>query len=198
MISLRTLSATLLGLILLGPVAHAQDTLIQERELVRRNHVSLEVGGNGGIYSLNYERQLTPHFTARVGLEFIPSALILNRSGRIDIALAAPVMLSFVPELVRLWGAPLSAELGAGALLTYSSGTETVYRYHGVVWPEVIGTRPFRRVGFTPTAAAGLRLYVAGERIAFRAGVAVFPGPRTQGQWNRWFLLPLLSVGYRF
>lgn len=195
MYSLRILSVTLLGLVLLAPSAHAQDTLAQERKILLRNHVSVEVGGSGGIYTLNYERQLTQQFTARVGFEYFP--LVENGSRDTNVALAAPIILSFVPELVRLWGAPLSAELGAGMLLLYTSGTEATYRRHEGFPPEVTGTRSFRDFTVGPTAVAGLRLYIADERVAFRAGVVTLPN-RSAWQAGEFLLWPLLSVGYRF
>lgn len=193
--TLRTLTAGLLGLFLLATVVQAQDMHSHERELVRRNHLSVEVGGNGGIYTLNYERQLTPLFAARVGIEYYPA--IESRSRDTDKAFLAPVMVSFVPELARLWGAPLSAEVGAGALLIYTSGTETVYASREDLYAGRGIVQDFRDFGASPTALAALRLYVMDERLAFRAGVAVLPN-RSEWQSGEILLWPLLSVGYRF
>lgn len=186
----------LLALMLLGYAAHAQDTAALEQQPLLRNHVSLELGGNAGIYSLNYERGLGRQVTARVGIEFVPSDLIENGSRRVDTALGAPVMVNFVPTLTHLWGASLLAELGAGVLLTYSSGTEDVYQRNGG-WAVLVGTRPFRELGFIPTIAAGFRIYVAKERVAFRAGTAAFPASKGRIVGG-WFLWPLVGVGYRF
>ena len=33
-----------------------------------RNNAFLELGGNGGLYSINFDRIIAPHFAVRVGL----------------------------------------------------------------------------------------------------------------------------------
>ena len=93
-----------------------------------RNAVYGELFGNGLYASVNYERRITPDFTARVGATPFGSLLL---------------MLNHVPDQ-----RPHSAELGFG-LLAFAGenffGTATVgYRYQ----PRSGGT--IFRVGWTP------------------------------------------------
>lgn len=191
----RLLALALLGLVLLAPSVRAQDTLTHKQEPVRHHHISVELGGNGGLYTLNYERRLTPLFAARAGLEYFP--VVDGEDRDTDVALVAPIVLSFVPEVARLWGAPLSAEVGAGFLVVYASGTETVYASREDFLGGIGTKQDFRKFGVAPTAVAAFRLYVASERVALRAGIAALPN---RSEWNgRGFILwPMLSVGYRF
>jgi len=44
----------------------------------KKNHFYLELGGNGGLYSFNYERLITDNFTLRAGFGITPGILFVD------------------------------------------------------------------------------------------------------------------------
>lgn len=87
-----------------------------------KNSVYAELGGNGGLYSVNYERFVIDDVTARIGLMYMqlgatatsgPATATANVSW-----FAAPLMVSYL----GIGGLNHKLELGAGAVVMYFSG----------------------------------------------------------------------------
>ena len=138
-----------------------------------RNSIFLELGGNGVVYSLNYDHKFFDHASARIGGSYIrfsaddPNTL----DGRISL-LFVPITASY---LVGEGNSRL--ELGGGPLITVaSSGGGTVdneqfdnFRGGGVGFTGIVGYRLqprnggfLFRIGFTPVFAPGYFLPWAG------------------------------------
>jgi hypothetical protein len=109
-----------------------------------RNTLFVEGLGNGGAYSLNYDRLLSPNVALRVGFNFVP---------------AIPVTLSYLVNL----GAANHIELGIGFLATLGErsgflGTGILgYRYqepNGGLFFKA-GFTPFFGNGFAPWVGVG-------------------------------------------
>src|ERR1043165_8241224 len=90
-----------------------------EEERVAKNTVYLELGGNGLIYSVNYERFLSNDLNVRVGLEYFSlTASGSGGSGNATLAIF-PVTVSFL----GLSKGPHAFELGAGIDIAYASAS---------------------------------------------------------------------------
>ena len=101
--------------IALLPLAARAD--LEER--TAKNTVYLELGGNGLIYSVNYERFLSRDLNVRVGLEYFSlNASSGSASGNATLAIF-PVTVSFL----GLSKGPHAFELGAGLDIVYASAS---------------------------------------------------------------------------
>ena len=135
------------------------------------NAVYVELLGNGGIYSLNYDRLLTSKVAARVGFMGLAAADETGSAG----VVAAPVMVSY------LFGEGNSHfETGVGVMLAAG----------GVVNVEGFENESFS--GAVGTATLGYRYQRHGGGFVFRAGLT--PLFDTSGI-APWFGL---SFGYGF
>lgn len=132
-----------------------------------KNLVYLELLGNGGLYSVNYERMLTDDLSARLGFSYLTfgaSASSGGEGGSVRGTLVtAPVMLNYT-----VGGKNHRAEIGAGATLVYmsasASGSGVSSSGEGVaaLGTGVVGYRYSPadggfvfRAGFTPLVGKG-------------------------------------------
>lgn len=131
-----------------------------------RNFVHLEALGNGGLYSLNYNRVLWKDVTARVGVSYVGASAGFWGAGGEARLVTAPAMANYVglgSERNRL-------EMGLGVLLVYASGGVRLLR-RGLEDNRTVlmGTATFGyrylprdgftiNVGFTPIFGVGLFL----------------------------------------
>jgi hypothetical protein len=121
-----------------------------------RNGVYLELLGNGGLYSVNYERMFNDHLTGRIGYSAWNSpALFFGGSGP-DRYHTLPVTVSYL-----LGGGERKLELGGG--VTLGRGTEDRF------------SDEKRNFSFTTlTGIIGYRSHPPGGGYLFRAGVTPF------------------------
>jgi len=144
----------------------------QERALpAAPNAVYLELAGNGLLYTLNYDRLLTPNVAARVGFMGLGAASDSASAGIV----AAPLMVSY------LFGQGNSHfETGLGVMLAA-----------GAV-DEVEGFEDESFSGAVGTATIGYRYQRPGGGFVFRAGVTPFFDTGGIAPWIG------LSLGYGF
>ena len=158
---MKILAAALL--VLLAPSVQAQTA--------PRNSLYLEHMGNGGILSVNYERDVAPSFSLRAGAGMLPVALDENDADHY----LSPVMVNY-----RVGGGDLRQELGIGVVIDRS----------------VRGDLPAHvrvpGVGVTPTLTLGMRYAPSHSRLLLRGG---FTPLTIRGE-----VLPSygLSIGFRF
>jgi hypothetical protein len=160
-------------LILIICLIFLTDCLAQEA-YVAKNSVFGELFGNGGLYSINYERSLSKNINARIGFSTIATRDFIDKttSGRIT---TFPVLLSF------LTGKRSNhIELGTGFLL----GNKKDY----------YGTRSIIDI----TAFAGYRYQPGGRGFLFRAGLTPFLSLNGTNYPDKIFLSGGLSFGYHF
>jgi hypothetical protein len=141
------------------------DMIQAKSERSAKNSVYLELGGNGALYSLNYERFLMDDATVRLGAMFMSvSASATNGTTTSSASVswfAAPLMLSYLGV-----GSPNhKLELGAGAVMMYFSGTgastfSATTTAHGFV--------------MAPTATVGYRYVPTDGGFNFKAGFTPF------------------------
>ena len=84
----------------------------QKDRVFKPNHLNLELGGNGLIYSLNYERLLSESFTLRGGIGVTPGLILVEGT-----FFHIPVTVSYLAG-----GERSKFEIGLGA--TYFGGTD--------------------------------------------------------------------------
>jgi hypothetical protein len=125
-----------------------------------KNAVYLELLGNGGLYSINYERALLDNVTARVGFSYFSvGATAADGSGQQSSAkislMTAPIMANYL-----VGGKSHNLELGAGALVVYASGEAS----GGGASSSAEG------VGIAGTATVGYRYQPQDGGFLFKAG----------------------------
>lgn len=128
---------------------------IQAQEGFAKNGVYLELFGNGGIYSLNYERFLSPDFSLRAGFGSFSGESFW---GSEEISLTTfPLLGNYFYGKGRN-----KLELGAGFLV----GTKKIES----TWDETSSTTTI----FDLTALIGYRNQKPGGGLIFRAGLTPF------------------------
>jgi hypothetical protein len=118
-----------IGLASLRPiVAQAADLDVKQEqtERVAKNSVFVELGGNAGLYSLNYERFFLDEVGLRVGLMYMSvSGTSTSGTGTVSASASwfgAPLMFSYL----GIGGENHKLDLGAGVVLMYlSAGAST-------------------------------------------------------------------------
>ena len=106
---------------------------------IKRHRIFLEMAGNGGFYSVNYERNITERFSARIGTELFPPAW--TEEG--ETIAGFPLMLNY--QVYRLGNHHLLA--GIGTLLV----TNGINSLTGTLTYELhVDNRAMLRLGFTP------------------------------------------------
>jgi hypothetical protein len=144
-----------------------------------KNVLYVELLGNGGIYSVNYERFVTDDMNLRLGFDYLSLSLTGTDSSGNKASGSATVL--FIPLMFNYFGVGSlnhKLELGAGPLFVYASGeasslgdqasasgfavagTATIgYRYvpHDGGFNFKIGFTPiFGQGGFLPFGGLGL------------------------------------------
>ncbi|MGE0321699.1 MAG: hypothetical protein AB7S68_05310 [Polyangiaceae bacterium] len=152
-----------------GPVADdvPTDTGTDEAEAPStrsaKNSLYIELLGNGGLYSLNYERNLTDDVAARVGFSYISLSASAGDDSANVTFMSFPLMANYL-----LGGGNHHLELGAGATVLYASGeaetggSRSSGEGVGVAGTATVGYRYQPRdggflfkVGFTPLVGSG-------------------------------------------
>jgi len=119
-----------------------------------RNSLYFELAGNGGLYSINYDRLFSENFGGRIGFSYIPKLEFIFSSVN-DITII-PITLNYLTRSAH------KLELGAGIAVIHISGGE-LFGFKadkgasGVVGTGTIGYRYqpqdggfLFRIGFTP------------------------------------------------
>ena len=144
----------------------------QDRALPKApNAVYFELFGNGLLYSLNYDRLLTPKIAARVGFMGLAAADDSSSAG----VIATPLMVSY------LFGEGNSHfETGIGVMLA-AGGVESVEGFEDESFCGAVGT-----------ATLGYRYQRPGGGFVFRAGVTPMFNTSNVAPWFG------ISLGYGF
>ncbi len=169
-----------------APVAQAapapvpyQETVPEKKSKERTafNSVFVELLGNGGLYSLNYDRIVAENVSIRGGFSYIS----VSASG---VASSANVTLMTFPLLANfLVGSPSHKfELGAGPLIVYASGTTSA----GGATGSASG------LGVVGTAVIGYRYVPYDGGFHFKVGVTPFFSGNGFFGWGG------ISFGYTF
>lgn len=151
----------LLGVGLLSaPKVRAQEVLQKSKNTdFARNSIFVELLGNGGIYTLNYDHKFFNHVSARIGAEYVSlTGSDTNIEDRVSIFLL-PVMINY---LVGNGNSRL--ELGAGAILGGVNANVDNETVNGIGGGSFTGTVGYRlqprdggflfRIGFTPIVSS--------------------------------------------
>ena len=119
------------------------------------NTVFLELGGNAGIYSVNYERVLPSAVSLRAGFSYLSVSAASGTSGSNVTWSSFPLTVSYL----GLGGGTVKFEVGGGVALHRFSGSAT--------WGfgDEVKTGAFVPL---PTAIAGLRIAPAGGGFNFK------------------------------
>lgn len=130
-----------------------------------KNLVYFELLGNGGLYSLNYERMIGNDLSARLGFSYFSVSASSSNGSQTSTAKAdivtAPVMLNYMTG-----GKNSKFELGAGALVVYASASGT----GGGATSSVDG------MGVAGTGTVGYRYSPADGGFVFRVGFTPIVG----------------------
>ncbi len=150
-----------------------------------RHHVFLEIGGNGLLYSLNYEYRFAKAFVVRAGGAYL--YLQEKTTEKNQHIASLPITVSY---LLNLCQQQHYVEVGGGAMLFLSSGTISSYKATTDFFPNltaIIGYRyqPIRKhwsckVAFTPyygmsslINSQGEAFNLIGNRLQFWGGVGI-------------------------
>jgi hypothetical protein len=178
---LRPACLALTALILLPPgLTAAQESAAEtDRPIDAPNAIYFELGGNGIIYTFNYDRRFQDKLTGRIGLMYVGGSVSTSEgeSGEADILLI-PVMVNGL-----LGGGNHRFELGLGPVFAGASGSGTTVE--GVDF-EASG------FGFGGVASTiGYRHQPVDGGFVFRIGLTPF----LLGDFALW---GGLSLGYAF
>jgi hypothetical protein len=88
------------------------------KERKAKNLVYLELLGNGGVYSINYERMLTDDLSARLGFSYLSVSTSAGDASAKANLVTAPALINYT-----VGGRNHRAEVGAGATLVYVSAS---------------------------------------------------------------------------
>lgn len=117
----------------------AQEASPESPQSNKPQRIFLEMAGNGGFYSINYERNITERFSARIGTELFPPSW--TEEG--ETIAGFPIMVNY--QIYRLGNHHLLA--GIGTLLA----TNGVNSITGAIAYELqVDSRAMLRLGFTP------------------------------------------------
>ena len=157
-----------MGLIALAAGAARADEsegLQAKSERSAKNSVYVELGGNGALYSLNYERFVLDDAAIRIGAMFMSvSASATTSAGTSSASVswfAAPLMFSYLGI-----GSPNhKLELGAGGVMMYFSGSGA---------STFSATASASGFVIAPTATVGYRYVPTDGGFNFKAGFTPF------------------------
>jgi hypothetical protein len=162
----------LLTLALLGMLGSTGSLAAQARAIAAApNAVYVELLGNGLLYTLNYDRLVTPNVAARVGFMGLGAASDSASAA----VVAAPLMVSYL-----FGGGSSHLETGIGVMLA-AGAVDEVEGFEDESFSGAIGT-----------ATVGYRYQRPGGGFVFRAGVTPFFDTSGIAPWIG------LSLGYGF
>lgn len=152
----------------------APDSKSSSSERKAKNVMYLELLGNGGLYSINYERMLSNDMSARLGFSYFSiSASGTSSDGQQSSAKAsivtAPALFNYM-----VGGKNHKLEMGAGATLIYVSASAS----GGAASASGEG------VGVAGTGVVGYRYSPADGGFVFRAGYTPLVGKGGYMSWG--------------
>ncbi len=171
--SLFSIGSALLLLVLLS----SETTYAQAEEpnpQSAKHSVYLELGGNAGIYTVNYDRKFADHFSGRVGFMVFGGQSDQPTDDQIGVAIF-PITANYLAS-----SGSHRLELGAGPLFMAAGGE--LERYGSV------GGAGFAGV----TSTFGYRYQPVGGGFVFRIGLVPFYSASRPQLWAG------LSLGYSF
>lgn len=174
---------SILTLLLISLSSNAQDVSNY------KNAVMLEIGGNGFIYSVNYERFLSKNINGRAG--FSGWKIIENQTNKSMIVISFPISFNY---LINLSNQKHFIETGIGVMNLITSGD--LVEYKGVTNYYL---NPFINLGYIykPTK----------NRLSYRAGLSPFLGTKSfinpakqsfQPLGSKMQIWGYIGIGYRF
>lgn len=134
-----------------------------------KNLVYLELLGNGGLYSVNYERMLGNDLSARLGFSYLSMGASSGEASAKATLVTAPVMLNYM-----IGGKNHKLETGAGATVIYVSASAE----SGGMSASGEG------VGIVGTGTVGYRYSPADGGFVFRVGYTPFFGKGGFVSWG--------------
>lgn len=150
------------GIITLGIISAistpspAQEAVQDSEAAFKRHSIFLEMGGNGGFYSLNYEYSLMQRISVRLGTELFPSAWTED----VETVAGFPVMVNY--QVYRLKNHRLLVGLGA---LVVTNGVTSMTA--SVAYELRVADEAMLRLGFTPHYVDGSYAPWAGVGVGF-------------------------------
>jgi hypothetical protein len=152
----------------------------------KQNSLYLELGGTSLLYSLNYERFLSPDFAVRVGFSYISVSAVATSGMSTESATASWATVPLMGEYLGIRSGSHSLELGAGINFMYMSGHASTFE----------STASFTGVTAVPAANIGYRYSDPKGGFVFRAGYTpLFVVTGDDKTVISWFGT---SFGYRF
>ena len=154
-----------------------------------KNAVIFELGGNGLVYSVNYERFLTKNINTRVGLSFW--RIIENQTDKSMTVMSYPLSFNY---LINMSGQKHFIEAGIGAMNLVTTGD--LVEYKGVTNYYL---NPFLNLGY--------RFRSTKNRLLYRVGLSPFLGTKSFTNPTEQSFQPLgskiqfwgyLGIGYSF
>lgn len=154
-----------------------------------KNMVMLEIGGNGLVYSVNYERSLRQNFKTRAGFSFFK--IIENQTEKSLIVMSYPISLNYLLDLGRK---SHFLETGIGLMNLVTSGN--LVEYKGVT-----------NYYLNPFVNLGYRYEPTKNRFLYRIGLSPFLGTRSLTNPTEQGFQPLgakfqiwgyMGVGFKF
>jgi hypothetical protein len=165
----RSLCCGLTMSLIVGAAATARadesEVLQAKSERSAKNSIYVELGGNGALYSLNYERFFIDDAAVRIGAMFMSVSATASGGGTTASAsaswFAAPLMFSYLGV-----GSPNhKLELGGGAVMMYFSGSGTSSFATNISASGFV---------IAPTATVGYRYVPTDGGFNFKAGFTPF------------------------
>lgn len=138
-----------------------------------KNNIFLELGGNGGLFSINYERALNTNLNGRVGFGNWTSSFLGGKETKIT---TIPVMLNHLVGKRKSF-----FEIGGGFLF----GNKNENNISSLI--------------FDLTAFLGYRYQAPGDGILFRIGMTPFLSLDSKANYpDKAFISGGFSIGYHF
>lgn len=149
--------------------------LSQEAAAQRDDALYFELAGNGGVFSVNYDRAIVGRFRGRLGASYFPGFITAPQ------ALWFPATLNYV-----VGNGTHHLEMGAGPIV----------RYLIEVGPDCCADRGFAESFYTGTVAYR---YEGAGGFLFRTGLTpLYTFPEGNRDRAEWALSGGISVGYAF
>ena len=143
----------------------------QERRIIpkSKNHLFLELFGNGILYSVNYERLLSDNFSSRIGYSYMPDLIYST----------IPITASYI-----MGSGSSKAEAGMGITITTS------------IFEGVFGKRKEKQTYLLLTGVFGIKYYRPRGGYTVKITFTPFYSPHLKP--SKFQLYGGISIGYGF
>ena len=171
MVGMQLKKMKLLILIALLFLTNLDINSAQERTIFpkSKNHLFLELFGNGILYSVNYERLLSDNFSSRIGYSYMPDLIYST----------IPITASYI-----IGRGSSKAEAGMGITITTS------------VFDGVFGTRKEKQTYLLLTGVFGIKYYKPRGGYTVKITFTPFYSPHLKP--SKFQLYGGISIGYGF